>query len=161
MIKWKRIVGFPKYEISREGVVRNIKSGRLMVYSPNQFGDLTVGLMKDGKQYRRSVKVLVAKAFVEVEDDRADTAVLLDGDKNNVSASNIVWRPRWFAWEYTHQFELMYSYYDLGPIRDRTGNVYPTIFDCAKQIGSLCAHIRKSLHEGTRVYPGGEVFSWD
>lgn len=159
MRKWMRVQDFPKYEVSFEGVIRNISTGRRMAQNPNQFGDLTVGLSRNGKQYTRSVKVIVAKAFVPGQDMKFNTAMLLDGNKNNVHSANIVWRPRWLAWEYTHQFENPRTYYDNGPIVDRAGNEYPTILDCSMQIGSLCKDIMRSIREGTMVFPGGEVFS--
>lgn len=149
---------FPEYCVSQEGIVINSSTGREMIYTPNQNGDLTVGLVKDGFQFRRSVKGIVARAFVEGKTEIFDTPILLDGDKYNLNANNIVWRPRWFAWKYSHQFLEPYPdwYYD-GPIR--SGDMlYHTIFEAAMIHGLLCRDIYESIHRRDLVFPTGQVF---
>jgi hypothetical protein len=165
----KPIPGFPNYYIGVEGYVINIKTGREMSLSPTMHGDLTVGLMCDtdhGRiQCRRSVKVLVAKAFVPGESDVFDTPILLDGNQENLHAENIMWRPRGFAWHYYRQFpideEEVPSWYYNGPIFDIINVIeYPTIFIAAMNRGLLCEDIRMSLLNGSQVFPTGESFSY-
>ena len=160
MEEWAVIDRFPRYMVSNRGNFVNAETGRTMALSPNQFGDLTVGLMLDGRQYRRSAKVLVARAFVLGEDEVFNTPMLLDGDKTNIDADNIVWRPRWLAWEYSRQFHDQPIWYQHGPIVDRAGNTYKTIIECALINGELCRQIAQSIRDGTRVFPGGEVFAF-
>ncbi len=155
---WEIVPNFPQYEVSDRARFRNRETGRIMILTPNQFGDLTVGFTLEGKQYRRSAKVVVARAFCLGEDEKFNTAMLLDGDKNNILPYNIVWRPRWLAWEYHRQFTNQPIWYFHGPIVDRAGNEYGSIFEAAIMIGSLCSHIRQSIHNGTKVFPGGEIF---
>src|SRR5262245_25084412 len=92
----KTIEEFPRYEITNLGRVFNRDTGREMVLSHNQYGIITVSMMKDvptriGEfvsnghiQRTRSVKSLVAKAFVPGETDKFNTPILLDGDKTNL-----------------------------------------------------------------------------
>ena len=156
---WAPIDDFPRYEVSNYGRVYNAKTGRNMVLSPTQVGDMTVGLVKDGHQYRRSVKLLVARAFVEGEDHVCNTPMLLDCDKGNLRASNIIWRPRWISREYATQFEHPLPWYDSGPIFDLyTQQHYDTIADAAIANGILCREIRRSLLNEVRVYPTGQQF---
>jgi hypothetical protein len=131
-----------------------------MVLSPTQQGELTVGLMKDGHQYRRSVKVLVAKAFVEGYTDVFDTPIQLDGDRFNLHEDNIQWRPRWFAWEYVRQFaDIPPAWFYNGPILDIVNNIqYRTIFEAAVARGNLCKDIRAAIPSGTHVFPTGEKY---
>jgi hypothetical protein len=74
-----------RYEVSNFGRIYNIQTGREMVLSPTLQGILTVGLMSENhdgypnRQYRRSVKRLVAEAFVPGETDLFDTPIQLDG----------------------------------------------------------------------------------
>lgn len=160
---FKRIPDFWDYMIGSRGNVYSNVYARWLTPSPIQSGELTVGLSRDGKQYRRSVKVLVARAFVPGESFQCNTPILLDGDRTNLSADNIVWRPRWFAWHYAQQFteENYESYAYTGPIVDeKTGVVYPTIIDAAIGTGSLIADIRMSLLNKTKVYPHGGKFSY-
>lgn len=160
--EWVVIPNFPRYEVSSESRFRNVDTGKILQVTPNQFGDLTIGFMRDGRQYRRSAKVIVARAFVLGEDYKFNTPILLDGNKNNIHHSNIVWRPRWLAWEYVRQFDndRQPIWYFHGPLEDRAGNRYDTVFQCSTEIGSLCKDIVRSIREGTPVFPGGEIFHY-
>lgn len=61
---FKVIEGFPKYEVSNLGNVRNIKTGRVLKCAETHDGYSRVGLYnEDGKQHLR-VHRLVAKAFL-------------------------------------------------------------------------------------------------
>jgi hypothetical protein len=155
------IIGFPTYEVSNLGKVYNIRTGREMVLSPTEEGTLTVGLMYDGTQYRRSVKVLVARAFVKGENDIFDTPIQLDNDKRNCRAENILWRPRGFAWEYTHQFDSSDLWYYTEPVLDIvSGEVYDNILEAATINGLLCKDVRQSIFTTRRVFPTGQQFIW-
>lgn len=151
---------FPNYEISSSGRVFNRDTGREMVLSPTMQGDPTVGLVRDGIQYRRSVKVLVAEAFVPGQTDVFDTPIQLDGDKRNVTAENIVWRPRWFAWKYARQFSIVQpNWYFMGPIFDVVNSIqYKNIIEAAMATGSLCEDIHYSIINETHVFPLGERY---
>jgi hypothetical protein len=152
------IEDFPDYYVGEEGIIINSITGRGMVLSPTENGDLTVGLMRDGVQYRRSVKGIVARAFVDGETELFDTPILLDGVKSNLNADNIVWRPRWFAWKYSNQLSDPYPdwYYD-GPIV--CGNMkYDTILEASTFHGLLCADIYRSIQNDERVFPTGQIF---
>jgi hypothetical protein len=58
---WVRIKEFPDYVISREGVIR--KPGMDNYEVRRDPSGRSVKLKKDGKQYMRSVRVLVEKTF--------------------------------------------------------------------------------------------------
>jgi hypothetical protein len=132
-----------------------------MALSPTLTGDLTVGLVRDGYQYRRSVKVLVARAFVFGETSIFNTPILLDNDKNNLHASNIKWRPRWFAWKYAKQFQNIESWFYHGPVIDTVNGVeFEHIFEAAVTNGQLCSDIRAAIPSETHVFPTGEKYSY-
>lgn len=159
------IPDFPNYSITSEGEVINNHTGRVMILTPTLHGDLTVGLMRDRKQHRRSVKVLVAETFVprpDHDEELFDTPVLLDGNRENLKASNLVWRPRWFAVRYIRQFtEPIPSWYYLGPIYDTVnGMQYRHILEAAMTNGNLCADIHNSVLHGRWVFPGGEKYEY-
>jgi hypothetical protein len=124
-------------------------------------GDLTVGLVRDHRQHRYSVKGLVARAFVPGETELFNNPILLDCDKHNLRAENIVWRPRWFAWQYTHQFKETQSWYSLGPIEDlKTGDIYKDYVDVAVTNGLLCADIKISVYTTVEVFPTRQIFAF-
>ncbi len=155
------IPDFPNYEISTFGRVYNLRTGRQLVLSPTQAGDLTVGLMRDYRQHRYSVKCLVARAFVDGESDIFNTPIQLDGDKNNLHVSNIVWRPRWFAWKYTRQFHDVHNWYFFGPIVDRETMVqYKNYIEAATANGLLCSDIMESIYNSKFVFPTHQQFAY-
>lgn len=149
---------FSDYYVNEQGIIVNSITGREMVLSPTEHGDLTVGLMRNGVQYRRSVKGIVARTFVEGETELFDTPILLDGNKENLNVNNIVWRPRWFAHLYSRQFSEPYPdwYYD-GPII--CGNMkYDNILEASTYHGILCKDIFTSLGRKDPVFPTGQIF---
>lgn len=162
----RQIPEFPRYEVSNLGRVYNIRTGREMQFTPTREGLLTVGMMLDNydgypnHQCRRSVIRLVAEAFVPGETKLFNTPVQLDGDRYNLRADNLVWRPRWFAWRYIHQFVAPPGWYFSGPVFDVTNDIeYATFLEAAVATGSLVEDIRKScFNEVMGVFPGGEQF---
>jgi hypothetical protein len=58
-MNWKTIEGFERYEISDEGQVRNIETGRVLKTYLDR-GRAKVGVMWNGKQYAREVAKLMA-----------------------------------------------------------------------------------------------------
>lgn len=158
------IDGFPDYEVTNYGRIFNIKTNREMILSPTAEGDsdLSVGLYRNHRQYRLSVKVLVAKTFVDGYSEIFNTPIQLDGDKTNLRSDNMVWRPRWFAWRYTHQFKEIPDWYHYGPLIElRSQTSYNDYLEAAMVNGILCEDIRTSVYAGSRVFPTGQIFGYD
>ena len=157
----KPIQGFQNYEVTNRGNIFNTTTGRKMILSPTFNGDLTVGLTRDRHQYRYSVKGIVARAFVEGETELFNTPILLDDDKRNLDASNIVWRPRWFAYRYTQQFNNIRSWYFFGPVIDlKSMSEYKNYIDAAKDNGILCVDIMESIYNDRLVFPTHQKFAY-
>jgi hypothetical protein len=167
----KVIPEFPRYEITNYGRVFNRDTGREMALSQNQFGIVTISLVRDVdvtrdgyitqgyEQRTRSVKSLVARAFVPGETDRFNTPIQLDGDRTNVRADNIMWRPRWFAIRYTRQFYNLEDWYFNGPIIDITHGIeYDNYYHAAITNGLLCRDIRTCILNRKAVFPSGEQY---
>lgn len=159
----RTIPEFPRYAVTNYGRILNQMTHREMILSPTLHGDLTVGLMDDDaldhRQHRRSVKVLVARAFVHGETEVFNTPILLDGDPWNLRASNIRWRPRWFAVRYARQLSHPKEWFFSGPVLDIYNRIeYENIFEAAITNGSLCVDILRSTSQETRVFPTGEVY---
>jgi hypothetical protein len=151
---------FPDYVVSSHGRVLNAR-GKEMTKSPTQHGDLTVGLMRDGEQHRRSIKTLVARAFVRQENEIFDTPILLDWDRGNLNWWNIAWRPRWFALMYIRQADEAESWWYAGPLRDtKHGGEYENILHAAMSTGSLVRDIRQGLMNHSPVFPTGAIFEF-
>lgn len=156
---WKTIRDFPDYSVSNFGNVRTDKSGRILRMSPNQFGVMNVGLMKNGVQYHRSVPLLVAKAFLPIKPGPFDTPINLDGDRMNNHLENLVWRPRWFAVKYNRQFRFPSEMFIDRPIVDvKTGEVSVNSLDCAKRYGLLEEEIVLAVMNKSYVWPTYQEF---
>lgn len=160
---WKPIENFPMYEISNYGEVANIETDLIIRPSATLQGALKIGLVKDGRQYTRSVKVLVARTFVDGEDAIFDTPMLLNGDQFDCRAENIVWRPRWFSWNYARQIDQQKDIYKLGPLIeiDESGivvNAYHNTIEASLKHGLLFADVWDSIHTGKPVFPTRQIF---
>lgn len=162
---WKVIADFPNYEVSNHGRIANVETDVLIQPSTTLQGGLKVGIYKNDKQYTRSVKRLVAEAFVEGFTEIFDTPVVLDGDQLNCAAYNLVWRPRWFAWQYAHQFKHVLDHYRLGPIveLDETGIVlgaYDNIMEVGTRNGLLFSNVWTAIHAKAPVFPTKQRFAF-
>lgn len=160
METWKEIDHFPDYCVSNYGRVRSNKSGWTLSMNQNQYGVLQVGLMREGRQYHRSVPLLVAKAFIPPVSGPFDTPINLDGNRLNNHVSNLVWRPRWFAVKYNQQFRYPYDNPILSPIMDiKTGEVSENSFECSKKYGLLEKDLILSILNRTFVWPTYQEFA--
>lgn len=158
---WADIYDFPGYTVSNHGRVRNEKRGRLVQPSYNSRGSLKVGLVIGGKQYTRSLKVLVGEAFCGGGTDKFNTPILLDGNQENVRADNLQYRPLWFAWKYVQQFEYIHEYIDRGPIQEiKSGDIYSSIADASVINGLLCREVHVCIAKHTNVFPTWQIFEW-
>jgi hypothetical protein len=151
MEEWAPVDEFPNYAVSSYGTVIRERSERPLTRSLVQNGMPTVGMMFEGRQFRRSVSGLVARAFLRppLRDD-FDTPINLDGDVLNCRADNLEWRPRWFAVRFRRQMQD--RYYDSGN-RDirllETGEVFGSIKEAAARYGILPSDIFKSMHQSS------------
>lgn len=75
---WRDIPGFPGFEVSTKGHVRNAATGELM---NNRFRDgvhlPTVRMSINGVEYERSIPSLVRRVFGELEDRKLDDAQVI------------------------------------------------------------------------------------
>ena len=156
---WKEIPLFPDYSVSNYGRIRANKSERILALSQTQWGLVQVGLMRNGRQYHRSVPLLVAKAFLPVKPGPFSTPVNLNGDRTNNHIDNLVWRPRWFAVKYNRQFRYSYENPIMRPIMDlRSGEVSKNSFECATRYGLLEEDLVLSILNRTYVWPTYQEF---
>jgi hypothetical protein len=159
--EWLTLREFPRYQISSEGRIFNFVNNREMSVSINNFGHLKISLLdEDNVRRTKSVALLVAEAFVAKPNILCDRIIYLNGDFTDVRAINIAWRPRWFAWKYTHQLkvELPHYYLNLPVMNVRDNLEYENIFEAGVAEGLLFEHIWRSTYTGNPVYPNGSVW---
>lgn len=169
MERWLPLDEFEGYWISDEGRVLNErfsvqaqhKVETFIKIKLNQFGHAYVGMMKDGLQFKRGVALLVSENFIELPKLKMSTPtpIHVDGDLANCRATNLQWRPRWFAIKYSRQFRQNLG--DAGPVRNiNTGVVYQSIWDVVFEHGVLFNDVIKSIINVTWVFPLMQRFEW-
>lgn len=157
--EWKLIKDFPKYSVSNYGRVRRDSTGRILAHTPNQYGVVCVGLMRDHRQYNRSVPRLVARTFIPRPLGAFDTPINLNGDRYNNYVDNLMWRPRWFAVQYNRQFHDPYPNPIDRSIRDKkTQEIFPNSFSCAIRFGILEKDVVLSILNRTYAWPTYQQF---
>ena len=110
---WKAIKGFPNYEVSTYGNVRNVKTGRILKPFDNSHGYLQVRLFNNGKGYQLFVHVLVSKAFLPDTGHNPDGTIMIghhqvnhrDECKTNNNLLNLEWCDSKYNNRYSKTFE--------------------------------------------------------
>lgn len=151
--RWKDVVGFPDYSVSNYGEIHSDKTRRTLRQTPIQYGVLTVMMWRDGKQNRRSVATLVAKAFVPIVREDFNTPIHLDGNRANCRADNLMWRSRPFAVAY-HRDRLQARFADWKTPFEilETGERFNHITDAAMKYGVREVDLIVGLTNGTAPY---------
>lgn len=171
--RWRDVDHFFKIQVSDHGNVRNVFTGKTICQSENMAGDLKINIIVDGRHLSRSVKELVAEAFLDPPEElyidesgnlvhTHPVPINIDGNKYNNHVSNLAWRPRWFAWKYAHQFnvEPPQDYY-LPLINMTTGERFINTMEAGLAEGLLWEYVIASASSGRPVYPSGSVFAFD
>lgn len=159
--RWRTIPEFPRYEISDRGEIYNSHYRQMMKASLSNHGHVKITLTDDvGNRHTRSVALLVAESFVPAPNHLCDHLIVLDGNLERVEAANLAWRPRGFAWEYTHQLKVRQPLHFRNlPICDLVHNfTYNSIVEAGIKEGLLFKDIWRSTYTETEVFPTGAVF---
>jgi hypothetical protein len=149
--EWREIMSFPGYSVSDAGTVRNDETGHLMSHLVNQRGIIHVGLTKNRTQYKRSLSILVAEAFLIRPSFTFDTPINLDGDRRNNRADNLLWRPRNFATRYYRQFQQTHPCFTRKVQNVETEEIFDTSWQAALTLGVLDRDIAFSIVSGAIV----------
>lgn len=147
--------------MSSDGVVQN-ERGRVLTQVDSRRGSY-VALWRSNIQFNRMTSRLVAEAFVPRPDygffkATFDTPINLDGDRMNNSASNLMWRPRWFAIKYHRQFSQKWN--QGSHILDvSTDQIYNNVLEVAMSFGLLAVEVFvEACNHG--VYGPGDRGVW-
>lgn len=159
MEEWVPLQDFPGYSLSSEGRVRNDRFDRLRKINYHG-GYATVAFYKNRRTVNRTLAHLVAREFVHRPRDTFDTPIYLDGDKRNCKATNIMWRPRWFAIRHEVQFRLDLPK-NTEPVRNvHTGEVYGGVWPLVFDRGVIFNDVVLSIANCTYVFPLYQNFEW-
>lgn len=152
---WVDLEDFPGYAVSTHGRVMNKSTELIKVATENQQGIISVNLVRDRIQCRRSVALLVASTFLPAPvNARFDTPIHLDGDRFHCSVNNLSWRPLWFARQYHTQLRHPVQPEWRGIVEIvETGEVFENLRECSTRYGLLEKDIIHSAHTQTPVFP--------
>lgn len=155
--EWVQVKDFPDYEVSFDGLVRNIDNGNVLTPTRAQTGLLMVGLVLNKTQYKRALDLIVAEAYLEKHPMEAFNAsvIHLDGDLENCNAANLMWRPRWFKTAFMKQFKksgptIKHPIYCVD-----TGEIFENSRAVSMAHGVLDIDVVMSVSNGPEVWPHG------
>lgn len=159
--EWRLIDDFPGYAVSNDGRIFNSRTEQEMALSRTTHGHVKVALVNGYVRRTVSVAVLVASAFVEPPSEGCDQVVLLNGLQDDLRASNMVWRPKWFNWKYVRQLKnpLPRHFCNLAVANEVTQVRYNSIYDAGTSEGLLFDDIWRSTYAHVRVYPTRDTFT--
>lgn len=159
---WKDVEGFPNYEVSRMGDIRNKNTGRMLKQHDNRRRLLFVRLYKDGHPNTVAVHTLVARAFVEHAPEwNADRILHQDGDYTNCRAENLLWRNRFYFAKKEFENQRAHPLDDREVIDLSEGMVYKNALDAARKLCLLEELVLLSAEDPThRTSYAGRVFAF-
>ena len=142
---FKDIEGFPLYEVSEFGEVRNKKTKQILKNRENGNGYLRVDLRKDGKAYKRYVHRLVAETFLE-NFAGFEHVNHKDEIKTNNHVSNLEWVSARYNMQYSRAVVLVAK-------RDHLKGYEPyyiefNSFSEARYAGFNTLSVKKAIKEG-------------
>ena len=155
--EWKVIHDFPEYEISVDGFVRVIKTGKVL--STGREGiQPSARLTRNGKRYRKNVARLMLETFVCVSD--LQVPAFKDGNVMNVRLDNLYWtdpvvpekKKRGRKPERSYKYNNIVGYYNNKPVIAGPNTVaiakrLSSVFNITTK--SINFNVNKSVREGT------------
>ena len=162
--EWETIPYFEDYAVNARGTVIRSHDRYRMQPRMSQDDQLIVRLRdRNGKQVIKTVKNLVAQAFVPMypKEYGFNTVIQKDLDPMNVSAENLVWRNRSLAMRYKKQFVKPSEYLLKSGVIETSiepNRYFESLVDAAKEYGLLMGLIYLAALNGTPVQPTGQTF---
>lgn len=148
---WKDIEGFPGYQVSDHGRVRNKTTGTILRPGLGGNGYYTVALYKNKKGRSKYIHELLADAFIGKR-EKGMTINHKDGDKTNNDISNL---------EIVTYKENLRHAYENGlnkhpkPVKIvETGETFDSLKECANAIGGHSSNIVKCLNGELQSHKG-------
>lgn len=159
------VQGFTNYVVSDHGRVINTTTLKDCSMSTATGGDVRVNLMGPHQMHTRSVKKIVAQAWVPKPDEVTfDTAMILNGDRWDLRSENIVWRPRWYVMKWAQQWDLrqevLREYTGRRVWNATRGFVYDSIVEAGIADGVLWEHILNAIEEADPVILMHYDYQW-
>lgn len=162
---WKDIEGFPNYEVSNLGRVRNKNTKQIIAPIKGSSGYLSVRIRKQTGDYEKpalNIHRLVAKTFIPNPENKPQVNHI-DGNKLNNKMDNLEWCTRKENSKHAMKLGLFKPEPPEPPKKKvkiiETGEVFNSIRDCANSLGVAEQHIWACLN-GIRKTRNGLHFEY-
>lgn len=171
--EYKDIPGFPNYQVSNLGNVKNKKRDKLKEPGYDKNGYLKVDLYKNSKRTTRKIHRLVADAFLPKDPKRTDINHK-DGNKHNNQAINLERCTKSENMKHAYKTGLEKPHASYGMLGKKnpnagrpkrairvieTGQVFKSISECERLLGLSNKHINDCLR-GRQKSHGGYHFEY-
>lgn len=152
--RWHVIDTHPNYRVSDDGEkVQNIRTGRILKQCDNNKGYRTVNLYNNGMKTTIGVHRLVAEQYINGGDSEL-TVNHRDGNKHNNRPDNLEWATYSENELHAHRMGLKHGP-NRRPVRVvESGEVFPSIRECARAIGGDDTNIGRCLRGHFKSYRG-------
>ena len=171
--EFKDIPGFPNYEVSNTGIVRNKKRNKIKEPGIDKKGYYKVDLYKNSKRTTKKIHRLVADAFLPKDPQRKDINHK-DGNKANNKVSNLERCTKSENMKHAYKIGLTKPHASYGMLGKKnpnagrkkrairiveTGEEFKSIMDCERNTGLDNRHINDCLR-GRQKSHGGYHFEY-
>lgn len=142
---WKSVPGFITYEVSSTGLIRNIKTGKVLRQHENNCGYKTVYLASHDCGKRVLVHRIVAGAFIK-NPGNLPLVNHKDGNKLNNNVDNLEWCTH--SWNQQHRRNVLKK--GLRKVQCvETGTIYESVKSAAEQNGSFIPNVVRACQNGS------------
>jgi len=150
--EWRVIFGYPNYEVSNFGRVRNARNQQILRPFV-KFGYEYVELYHYTKSQQYRVNRLVARAFLPLRTD-ANQVNHDDGDKRYNVVDNLEWSTSSENIQHAYQTGLKRPSNKRAVRIIETGDEFDSLTECAKSIGTSAANIHACLSGRVKSHRG-------
>ena len=151
---WAKINGWPNYEVSTYGNVRNAKTGRILKPNKDKDNYLQVILCNNGIKRTLRIHILVAKAFIPDTNKNPDGTIMVgyhqvnhrDENKQNNNVLNLEWCDNKYNTHYSKTFEKALEAIKKNVQCIETGITYESTHDAERKLNLTPSSISCQLN---------------